>query len=746
MGNLAKNLIKRIGLGVILGLLVLPVAAFAARTSIDWYNPSGTSYIQPNYPAGVDILIYGSNRYENFGTVTGSSGYGFRDNSGSMEFKNSGGAWTGIGSGGGGSAFPFTPITGGVATSTTVIFGNGLVSSASSTMAQTFFVGPLQASSTALFTNGFTAYSSSTLQNFSGVNSTTTNASTTLLAVTGSATTTFNRGIDLTGGCFSIAGTCVGGGAGGGSGTVNTGILGQLAYYAAAGTTLSGTSSQPLYVGALTATSTVSSVFATPPTFSSITGSSQCVHVDTNGLISGTGSECGNAAGTVSSGLQGQVGYYVNDGSTLSGSPIIGYASTTNQDTIFGYASGGNNATTSGTAKGVTAVGYQALNGLTTATLVTAVGYQALNILGSGGSNTAVGYQALSLNITGTGDTAVGSKALQKTTGANNTAVGAIALQSVTGGARNTGVGTNALTNETTSNDMTAIGYNSQGSDSAGDSSRSTFVGSSAAPNVNAGVDNTIIGALTMGNLVGNIQVKGNTTLGARIAQSPTSSADNNTFIGDLSAVSLTGGYDNIFLGDRSGQNVTTGAHNIMIGWNVLAQVATNNNQLNIGNIIFGTGLTATSSNTTVIPAATGNIGIGSTTPFASFSILGQVGTIPLAISSTTATSASTTLFMIDQAGDVHYGGGTPVLSSCGTTPSLGPNSTDQSGTIQVGSVSATTCTLTFSIAKASIPHCVVTSQTGTIAISYTETISALVVTNAALTGDKVDYFCSLGH
>jgi len=34
--------------------------------------------------------------YINFGTVQGSSGYGFRDNGGTLEFKNSGGAWTAL--------------------------------------------------------------------------------------------------------------------------------------------------------------------------------------------------------------------------------------------------------------------------------------------------------------------------------------------------------------------------------------------------------------------------------------------------------------------------------------------------------------------------------------------------------------------------------------------------------------------------------------------------------------------------
>lgn len=46
------------------------------------------------------LLIAGTSRYINFGTTVGTSGYGFRDNGGTMEFKNSAGSWTAFGAGG----------------------------------------------------------------------------------------------------------------------------------------------------------------------------------------------------------------------------------------------------------------------------------------------------------------------------------------------------------------------------------------------------------------------------------------------------------------------------------------------------------------------------------------------------------------------------------------------------------------------------------------------------------------------
>jgi hypothetical protein len=59
--------------------------------------------VSPIGVGGYDVWVYGSNKYLNFGTSDyGSSGYGIRDNSGIMEFKNSGGAWGALGSGGGG--------------------------------------------------------------------------------------------------------------------------------------------------------------------------------------------------------------------------------------------------------------------------------------------------------------------------------------------------------------------------------------------------------------------------------------------------------------------------------------------------------------------------------------------------------------------------------------------------------------------------------------------------------------------
>jgi len=71
-----------------------------ARTSNLWKTGIGGTYIETiGSPSGYDLLINGSNHYINFGTISGASGYGFRDNAGTMEFKDSGGSWASFGSG-----------------------------------------------------------------------------------------------------------------------------------------------------------------------------------------------------------------------------------------------------------------------------------------------------------------------------------------------------------------------------------------------------------------------------------------------------------------------------------------------------------------------------------------------------------------------------------------------------------------------------------------------------------------------
>lgn len=93
--------------------------------------------------------------------------------------------------------------------------------------------------------------------------------------------------------------------------------------------------------------------------------------------------------------------------------------------------------------------------------------------------------------------------------------------------------------------------------------------------------------------------------------------------------------------------------------------------------------------------------------------------------------------------GHTNYTGTAPVISACGTSPSIDANATDNSGTVTVGTVAAASCTITFATAYASYNHCRVDAQTGGLAaFAYSYTLSAITVTGTSLVGALIDYDC----
>lgn len=77
-----------------------------------------------------DIILSGASRYLNFNLLNGTSGYGLRDNAGTMEYKNSGGSWTSLAAAGGGGGGGYLLYDGGndfyyvATTSSTFAFGS----------------------------------------------------------------------------------------------------------------------------------------------------------------------------------------------------------------------------------------------------------------------------------------------------------------------------------------------------------------------------------------------------------------------------------------------------------------------------------------------------------------------------------------------------------------------------------------------------------------------------------------------
>ena len=91
---------------------------------------------------------------------------------------------------------------------------------------------------------------------------------------------------------------------------------------------------------------------------------------------------------------------------------------------------------------------------------------------------------------------------------------------------------------------------------------------------------------------------------------------------------------NNIFIGYQAADNVTTGSNNVAIGYDIDIPSASASNQLTIGNLIFGTGIDGTG--TTV---SSGNVGIGTSSPYARLSVVGEVVAQYFTATSTTATS-----------------------------------------------------------------------------------------------------------
>ncbi len=104
-----------------------------------------------------------------------------------------------------------------------------------------------------------------------------------------------------------------------------------------------------------------------------------------------------------------------------------------------------------------------------------------------------------------------------------------------------------------------------------------------------------------------------------------------------------------------------------------------------------------------------------------------------------------------DSAGHVLLAGiAAPVVSSCGTAPSVAAGS-DSAGDVTMGTISPTTCTLTFAAAYTNVPHCFVSNRTSQYVAIAQATASTLVIVGTvsggkmAAAADVLDYVC-IGH
>ena len=194
----------------------------------------------------------------------------------------------------------------------------------------------------------------------------------------------------------------------------------------------------------------------------------------------------------------------------------------------------------------------------------TSFGEKSLLNVSTAQNNTAIGAGALEANQSGFSNTAIGTNALRSNTGQLNTAVGAASLFSNTSGILNTSVGNSSLKNNIVGEGNVSIGNNS------------------------------------LENSIGFY----NTALGYQ-------------------SLKISTGDQNTAIGWRSLDLLTTGGGNIGIGRIANVPVPTTNNQLSIGNVIYGTNMGDT---------ALGTVGIGVAVPTEKLEVSGKTKTTNLQV------------------------------------------------------------------------------------------------------------------
>jgi hypothetical protein len=175
-------------------------------------------------------------------------------------------------------------------------------------------------------------------------------------------------------------------------------------------------------------------------------------------------------------------------------------------------------------------------------------------------------------------NTAVGHNAMTGvTTGLENTALGYLAGQAITVGNENVSLGGRSLYSEVQGDGTTAIGTWAlywQASDSANEETYNVAVGKAAGYHVELGQYNTFIGSEAG---------KGINTPGRL-------DGDNNTAVGAKAGFELEGAaHSNTFVGSLAGNTTEAGVENTCIGKSCLAEDDTATNQIVIGNNVTGT-------------------------------------------------------------------------------------------------------------------------------------------------------------
>jgi len=173
----------------------------------------------------------------------------------------------------------------------------------------------------------------------------------------------------------------------------------------------------------------------------------------------------------------------------------------------------------------------------------------------------------------------------------------------------NTSIGEESLKSNTTGSWNTANGYDSLFSNTTG--IQNVAIGNEALRFNTSGAQNTAIGHTSLYNI---------TTSGY------------NTALGYRSGYSTTG-WGNLMLGFQAGDSLVGGLYNIVIGYNIDLPTTSSSNMLDIGNLIYATGIDGTGTT-----LSTGKVGIGTASPLSKLSVI-----------TTAANATGKAAFLVDQ-------------------------------------------------------------------------------------------------
>lgn len=300
-------------------------------------------------------------------------------------------------------------------------------------------------------------------------------------------------------------------------------------------------------------------------------------------------------------------------------------------------------------ASGAVAIGYAALENLTTGDRNTAIGYLSQRSITIGASNTSLGYLTLNqansdvsncvvvgsaaaaavVTAAANGCVAVGHRCFNAlTTGASNTAVGYLAGTVVSTGARNSLFGWN-VRSAAGADDNTFIG-DEVGSTSVG--SRNTAVGSQSFNSASAAVtDVAVLGYNALTGILSSTAPSGSVAIGSTALQAATTGF--NSAVGFAAGLLLTIGTGNALFGANAGDTLTTGNNNTILGHN--ADVTANSRS---GTVVIGTGASAAADDTLVIRMGNTSTKEIVVTPVVTSTPVSTVSNLPITVGGTSYT------------------------------------------------------------------------------------------------------------